>query len=150
MIAGIIAFSLIIIAGCAIEAFYLDLRYHVNNYNNEQKKIIIDYPYRGSGDFHRFFLPLRGAAYIIASYLYYKEHGIEYCLLYIAALSTWFFFIQGFLYWFRHMLNWREYTKGFWSEPSKTSTAMWDFSKNMRIFFAVISIIVFTCLQMFL
>jgi len=57
------------------------------------------------------------------------------------------FFHDGAYYFTRHMLNKGVYAKGFWDQPSKSSTALMDFPTWMRILLLGCGVIILTAIM---
>jgi hypothetical protein len=61
----------------------------------------------------------------------------------VAAILCFPFFHDGMLYTFRNWLNPLIYRRGWWSEPSKGGTAMWDLSTGGRVTFFLLGVMLY-------
>lgn len=143
MLIGIIVFVFLIFIETGIEALYLDLKYRINRHNASSAPCFIDYPYRLVDTYHTLFVLFRVVAGLTACIFYLIGQGLAFIILYALCLALLFIFMQGFLYLFRNRLNPGVYPKGFWSDPSKSSTSDFNFNKNFRIVSGLIAIIGF-------
>lgn len=112
------------------------------------------YSRRGAESFdwdeHAFLMLVRGWFIMYGPMFYFLVSGwLEMLVLVVSSILVFPFYHNGFYYLSRNKIDPRVYEKGFWDEPSKTSTSKINFSLKQRVILFVAGIIIFVITNIF-
>lgn len=101
-------------------------------------------------DEHAFLMVMRGWFLLYGPLLdYTNSEWYHHLILVICSILVFPFWHNGSYYWGRNKINPAVYPKGFWDEPSKTSTSKINFSLKQRCILFVAGIIIFVITNIF-